>query len=343
MFIRDNWYIAGWPSEIDEQPLRRVIMNEPVVFYRCADGTVVALEDRCSHRNFPLSRGMRDGDRLQCGYHGLIFDRSGRCVYAPGQDRPPPRADIRAYPTEERHGIIWLWMGDPAKADAARIPDLGWLDVPGWSSWRGGYIHINAPDQGLAENLLDISHLAYVHKTSIGSDPNLIAGGKIKVMVEPDGVRRLVDVAAMPKPPAYRAVAVLGDTVDQRTESKMLPGLYWNHAVTRNADLGEWPTAGAVGDYPVQIRSFHGIVPETDGGTHYFFGGAFMDIGVAVFNADMHKQILSEDVGVLEAIFANEKLIGDRPTINLRNDLGVMKWRALRQEWLGAKAERQAA
>lgn len=343
MFVKDYWYVAGWPNEINSAPLRRLFMNEPVVLFRCGDGEVAALEDRCSHRNFPLSKGMFHDDTIQCGYHGLTFNRKGACVYAPGQDRPPPRSDIRAYPVAERHGVLWIWMGAADKADPALIPDLSWMDAAGWSSWRDGYIHLDAPDQGLAENLLDISHLAYVHKKSMGSDPDLIASGKIRVDLESYGVRRLVDFAAMPTPPAYLKSALVAEAVDQRTESSMRPGLYQNHTVTKNVGTEGWAGAGAVGDYPIQIRSFHGIVPETDNSTHYFYGGAFMDIDVSVFTAEIHNQILSEDIDVLESIHANEKLIGDRPTVNLRNDLAVMRWRTFREQILSGAQEIKAA
>jgi phenylpropionate dioxygenase-like ring-hydroxylating dioxygenase large terminal subunit len=83
MFLRNYWYVAASDSDIGRKPFRRIIMNEPVVFYRTEDGTPIALEDRCPHRRLPLSMGKLVGDDiLQCHYHGLRFDRTGACVDA---------------------------------------------------------------------------------------------------------------------------------------------------------------------------------------------------------------------------------------------------------------------
>ena len=97
MFLRNGWYVAAWNREVTrERPLGRTLLGEPVVLYRRADGTPVALEDRCCHRHAPLSLGTVVGDDLRCGYHGLKFDGCGVCVEIPGQDRIPPDARIRA-------------------------------------------------------------------------------------------------------------------------------------------------------------------------------------------------------------------------------------------------------
>ena len=118
MFLRNHWYVAASGSEIGRKPFRRIIMNEPVVFYRTEDGTPVALEDRCPHRRLPLSMGKLVGDDvLQCHYHGLRFDRTGACVRVPGQDMIPQTARVKTYPVVERYKWLWIWMGDPALAD----------------------------------------------------------------------------------------------------------------------------------------------------------------------------------------------------------------------------------
>jgi vanillate O-demethylase monooxygenase subunit len=339
MFITNSWYMGAWSSELGETPpLRRIIMEQPIVMFRCSDGSVAALEDRCPHRNFPLSKGVFANDTLQCGYHGLTFDRSGVCVYAPGQNRAPPGARIRSYPFIERYGVAWIWMGERAIPDPNTIPDLSWMDQPGWSSYAGGYIHLNAPDQSLVENLLDISHLAFVHKNSMGSDPDLIAQGKITVTIDSCGVRRLVDFDAIPTPPLYSKSALVGDRVDQRTESRMQPGLYQNDAVIKPTGSGDWTGPGSDGDYPIRERSLHAVVPETARTTHYFVGGASKDADVPIIDRATGMAIFREDVEVLELIEDNMRFFADRPVINLRNDLAVMRWRAFRNSVLGLAA-----
>jgi phenylpropionate dioxygenase-like ring-hydroxylating dioxygenase large terminal subunit len=84
MFLRNFWYVAAYGHEVTRNPLGRVILGEPIVFFRKQDGTPVALEDRCAHRHLPLSMGRLVGDLLQCRYHGLCYDGTGQCVKIPG-------------------------------------------------------------------------------------------------------------------------------------------------------------------------------------------------------------------------------------------------------------------
>ena len=96
MFLRNYWYVAAWGHEVGRQILARTICNEPMILYRAADGKVAAIEDRCCHRQMPLSKGWLEGDTVRCGYHGLRFDAAGKCVEIPGQPNIPPRARVRS-------------------------------------------------------------------------------------------------------------------------------------------------------------------------------------------------------------------------------------------------------
>ena len=113
MFLRNFWYVGASVDEVHDNPLGRTILNEPVVFFRAGDGQVGAMQDRCAHRRLPLSMGKVVDGVLQCHYHGLRFDRTGKCVHVPGQDHIPSQAKVRAYPVVERYKWIWIWMGDP--------------------------------------------------------------------------------------------------------------------------------------------------------------------------------------------------------------------------------------
>src|SRR5512134_1088063 len=125
MFLRNAWYAAGFSDEFGRALLARTFLSEAVVLYRTEDGRPVAFEDRCAHRRLPLSMGRLVGDEIECGYHGLVYDCSGTCVKIPGQPRAsiPPGARVRSYPVVDRHHYLWIWMGDPARADATLIPD----------------------------------------------------------------------------------------------------------------------------------------------------------------------------------------------------------------------------
>ncbi|HEX4195070.1 MAG TPA: Rieske 2Fe-2S domain-containing protein, partial [Stellaceae bacterium] len=168
-FLRNCWYVAAEAGEVTRVPLPRLLLGEPVVMYRREDRTPVALEDRCCHRRAPLSKGKLIGDRLQCGYHGFTFDASGACVAIPGQDRVPPSVGVRAYPLVERHGYCWIWMGAANAADVSRIPDFSRNTDPGWTTVHDR-LPIAAHYQLMVENLIDLSHLAFVHAKTIGTD-----------------------------------------------------------------------------------------------------------------------------------------------------------------------------
>ena len=169
MYVRDCWYVAAWDYELKAAELvSRTIINEPVVIYRASDGDLVAMEDRCCHRFAPLSKGRLEGDDLRCMYHGLKFDRTGACNEIPGQDMIPRTARVRTYPVIERHSWIWVWMGDPAKADPKLIPAAVGLDDPDWTL-RSGYLDYEAYYELINDNLTDFTHLSYVHANSFGA------------------------------------------------------------------------------------------------------------------------------------------------------------------------------
>jgi vanillate O-demethylase monooxygenase subunit len=166
MFLKNTWYVACTPDEIADQPLGRKICGEPIVFYRPAPGKVAALEDFCPHRGAPLSLGRVCEGKLVCGYHGLEMGCDGKTVAMPGQ-RVGGFPKIRSFPVVERHGFVWVWPGDPAMADPARIHHLSWAEDPAWA-YGGGLYHIQCEYRLMIDNLMDLTHETYVHSTSIG-------------------------------------------------------------------------------------------------------------------------------------------------------------------------------
>lgn len=166
MFPKNAWYVACTPDEIIGRPLGRRICGDRIVFYRGAEGKVVALEDFCPHRGAPLSLGsVRDGE-LVCGYHGLNMGCDGKPVSMPNQ-RVDKFPRIRKYPVVERYGFIWIWTGDAKLADPSTIRHLEWADNPEWA-FGGGLFHIQCDYRLMIDNLMDLTHETYVHATSIG-------------------------------------------------------------------------------------------------------------------------------------------------------------------------------
>ncbi|MDB5684420.1 MAG: putative iron-sulfur protein [Sphingomonas bacterium] len=186
-YVRNAWYVAGWtPDLLVDTPTAIVVLGDPIVLWRGADGVVTALEDRCVHRLAPLSLGRCEGDKLRCMYHGLLFDRSGAVVEIPGQDLIPAQARVRRYPVVERHSWIWVWMG-AAEADERLIPPAVGVDHPDFILGRGN-LDYAAEARLINDNLLDFSHLSYVHAASFGS-PESWARERPKITPLERGVR----------------------------------------------------------------------------------------------------------------------------------------------------------
>jgi nitrite reductase/ring-hydroxylating ferredoxin subunit len=189
MFVRNCWYVAGWDAELPaEGMVALTIVNEPILLYRTSRGDIVALEDRCCHRQAPLSLGRREGDDIRCMYHGLKFDRSGRCVEIPGQTTIPPRARVKRYAVTARHSWIWVWMGDESRADEALIPPAVGLQDPAYSL-RWGRLDYQANHLLIHDNLCDFSHIAYVHENSFGGGDDQIAKTRPRITTLARGIR----------------------------------------------------------------------------------------------------------------------------------------------------------
>ncbi|MEO3431338.1 aromatic ring-hydroxylating dioxygenase subunit alpha [Pelagibius sp. CAU 1746] len=168
-FVRNAWYVAGWSKNFGRQLTPLTIMDEDIVVYRTETGQAVALTDECPHKRLPLSRGRLKGDAVECGYHGMTFGCDGKCVRIPGQSNLPSSAWVRAYPLHERHGILWIWMGDAEKADVSRVFDMPEFTDPKWMPHHGDALELECNYLPVADNLCDPAHVSFVHPTTLGN------------------------------------------------------------------------------------------------------------------------------------------------------------------------------
>jgi vanillate O-demethylase monooxygenase subunit len=314
MFVRNAWYVAGWSYEFPADGIvSRTLLNEPLVFYRKSDGGIVALEDRCVHRFAPLSLGCREGDNLRCMYHGLKFAPSGKCIEIPGHEEAiPERARVRSYPVVERHSWIWVWMGDAALADPASIPAAIGLDHPEWTL-KSGQLDYDANYQLINDNLLDFSHLSYVHKSSFMADEQW-ARKRPKITRLERGVRveRWIDSAT-----SFRS-----DTPRDHFSfyEFLVPGILLlggkvYPAGTGRALGGEAPTEPPVSE----TFSCQAVTPVTDKTSRYFFSwGPRAGEG--------SEELATLLMGVAHKAFAEDKRIieAQQKVVERSEDLDVM-------------------
>jgi phenylpropionate dioxygenase-like ring-hydroxylating dioxygenase large terminal subunit len=203
----------------------RRILGEPIVLFRSDEGAPIALADACAHRFAPLHLGsIMPGGIVQCVYHGLQFDRTGACVRNPhGIGRLPPGASVKSYPVVERHLALWIWMGQ-TPADPAEIPDFSHLDNidPTWCSKRD-WLEMDANYMLVADNLLDLSHVSFLHDGILGSLETVPA----KLEVEQQGMTITVK-RWMPNVPIPSMMELLFRTDDPTGRADMWMDIRWD-------------------------------------------------------------------------------------------------------------------
>jgi vanillate O-demethylase monooxygenase subunit len=191
---RNHWYIAALSEEVGEALTERWLLSRNVLLFRKRNGQAVALHNRCPHRSYPLSRGKREGDTIVCGYHGMAFDAHGGCVRIPSQEGAVGTLRARSYPVIERPPFVWIWMGEGGPHPTTP-PEIPWLGNPAYEDVTGVF-DVDCSYIRLHENVLDLTHLAYLHKETLpGFDilerPQVTeAGSGVRVLLIARGVRR---------------------------------------------------------------------------------------------------------------------------------------------------------
>jgi vanillate O-demethylase monooxygenase subunit len=292
MFLANRWYAAALGAEIGAAPFARKICGRELVLFRTASGRLAALEDRCAHRHAPLSLGVVKGEAIQCGYHGLCFDSAGVCVHIPGQSAIPPRARVESFAVREAHGWVWLWLGDPAAADPALIPDWPWFESSAWSGFQL-YFHVSAGAQLFVDNLLDLSHVAFTHRNSIGAASAADADATLEVRVEGDEVRGRRLLRGVEPGPFIANWGKFPGRID-RTSS-----FTW-----RAPSNMEIRAEFADRERKITIMVINPITPETETTSHFWIGWArdfaLGDAALTERAKAENTQVIMEDVRIIE-------------------------------------------
>ena len=337
-FLTSSWYVVAYDEEVGADPLARTVLGQRLVLFRSPAGSVVALNDRCGHRGFPLSRGVASDGKIRCAYHGFAYAHDGTCVGVPGQTAIPASASIGAHPVVRRGPLLWVWVGAPDAADEAHIPAHAWMDEPGWHTVKG-MATIAARYALVVENLLDLSHESFVHETSIGSSEvaqtpcTFAQAGALLHM------SRHMSGASVP-PTFRRATGIRDGTIDRRQDAIFhLPALY-------TLDIRVAPS-GAAEHAGFRSKIVFAITPETKRTTHDFWmvanrvgDGPRFTGGVqpGILRTETNR-VLMEDVAALERLEAALSANGPGTEVSINIDRGALLWRRFhRQQLEGGQA-----
>lgn len=343
-FITNAWYVACWAVQVKPgEMFHRTLLDQQVVFYRKQNGEAVALQDRCPHRFIPLHLGTLRGDAIECGYHGLQFDCSGKCVKNPhGDGKIPAAAKVRSYPVHEKHGMLWIWMGEGA-GDPAQIPDYSVLEPEsGYRTSTGGYIHINANYELMAENLLDLSHITYLHDGLLGSPEQVGADQEVK-----EEGSHIICNRWMPNVSVPGIFDMLykrdGRHVDMWTNMRWIPPSSFILDSGVHAPGGQREDKG-------WYFGVHILTPETERTTHYHFAaalpsGTVMTSEEAARYAELRRFAFEEqDKPMLDAQQAalGEANFWDMKPVLLSVDAGPVRMRRALERMLAAERQGSA-
>ena len=303
-FPRNHWYVGAFRAEVGRSPLARTLLGLPVVLYRTVADRVAAVAGSCPHRGYPMSRGTLVDGGIRCGYHGLTFaDGSGLCQSPAVAEAGSAPVQLRQFPVREAGPFVWVWLGDPELAGAAAVPggeDLGF----GAAAWRAdptGYLYVRARYRMLCDNLLDTTHIDFVHAGSLGRAPLLFEQTR-----GPSPERIGVTRESRANPAALFADLFPGGDgpVDVTIGSEFCgPGFI----VAVRTEFAQ--TAPGRASAPFATMTFvHAITPETARSTHYFpaFARDFR-LDDERFSAEMNARnlvVASEDKAAVESIEA---------------------------------------
>jgi vanillate O-demethylase monooxygenase subunit len=327
MVLRNAWYAAEASSVLTNNLHGVRILGEDVLLYRKQDGEVAALENACPHRKVPLSLGKRRGDFVECGYHGLTFDAAGSCVRAPGCESIPKRARVHSYPVAERYGLIWIWMGDAALADPRSIFEVDHWGDPEWGCTPIDSMVVACNYLYITDNLLDPSHVAWVHATSFGDAA--CATTPLKTTVLSNGVavsRWMLDVEVAP---FYAKFVKFAGNADRQQHYEVR---FPSHAVIRAvfAPAGSGGPEGRHAPETFLMDSYNFMTPIDEHTTRYFWfqtrNFAPKDEQVSASFATSVRAAFEEDKQILEAVHTGMQN-SRTPHIDLPSDAGPTRFR----------------
>jgi vanillate O-demethylase monooxygenase subunit len=315
-FVMNDWYVAAFGEEIKDQLLARTLLGRRLVFFRSSTGQVVALEDRCPHRSMPLSAGTLTQDTLVCAYHGLRFNTEGDCIEVPSQAHCPKNVGVKAYRTHERGAVVWIWMGEAEQADLSQLPPQEWMESAEWERSQG-YLSLQASYVRLHENLLDLTHLSFLHAKSFGTPDYAKAAFESEIGNGQFALLR--NVVPTTLPPVWGIPTGL---TGQGQAARIVRSTFRSlglHEVSVTFYDCHLPENGHKNKRPeFRIRTAHMPTPETATSTHYFIvHGRDFALSDPATTRFMHEQLFVAFQEDVDGLALQERALAQTPAEDL--------------------------
>ena len=331
------WWVAAQAAELTRKPISRWLLEQRVVLFRTEEGVIAALEDRCAHRGGALSLGKVVGEELACPYHGFRYNVRGSCTHAPFLSHVPSALKVKCYPVREHASFVWIWMGDPSRADPALVPEIPWFADPTYIQLRT-YTQVACNYMLVNENVLDLTHLAYVHADVQYQG---LQAPPATVKVTDHRVTFIVTNGDVPLAP-FQAIA-MGTEAGKRVNrvdwgTFASPACHFSGSDTEDPA----PVNGRRSRY--SLRGLHCATPISPNRCHYWSAVA-QDYGHHVSNLTQDftailETIIAQDTNVLESIQTtiDQDMRGDNaPEFLVVSDRAVVEARRILKEMLEAE------
>jgi len=327
MFLRNAWYAAEIASRVASLPVAVRVLGDAIVLFRKRDGTAAALEDACPHRKLPLSQGRQRGDEIECGYHGLTFNSAGQCTRVPGDQPIPSTAKVHSYPVTERYGLIWVWMGAPEQADPTRLIQIEHFDDASYGRTEPDSLVMNCNYLFITDNLLDPTHVAWVHPTSFGEER--CKQTPLDTVALDDGMLVSRWMLGAPIAPFYQRFVKFGTTADRKQHYEVhFPSSALSRAIFTPEGTGG--PEGTLHPDAFYMDSWGLITPIDATRSRYFYfqlrNFAAGDAEVSAAFAAAVRGAFEEDRAVLEAVQVG-MTDPATPHIDLKIDAGPSRFR----------------
>ncbi len=332
-YITAAWYAAIWSSELQAEPVARKFLGEEVVLYRGEQGQAIALGGVCPHRFASLAKGKLHGDAIGCPYHGLRFGSDGRCVHNPNGPIPGV-ARVKSYPIIEHMGMAWIWMGQQPP-DRALLPDVDLLAGDDFA-WVHGTLAVHGNYQLVIDNLLDLTHVEFMHPFLAASQPDEPL--RYEAKQEGDRVFALYDRDETPTPAMVRAVW------NGAPEAvRLWSHIRWDAPSNLYLENGFAHVDPRLSSEALLIPTYHLLTPETATSTHYFWAaGRNMQKDNTAVSEQVRSGIEATFVYEDEPMIADiQQRLGETDLMELRPLLLSLDNAAVRARRIIAKALEQ--